>query len=54
MAKKPNYGFEKRMKEMARKQKKEEKQRLRRELADEKRNEPGAEPVDGEPDTAQE
>jgi hypothetical protein len=46
MAKKPNYGFEKRQKELARKSKKEDKKRKRE--PEEENAEPSAEPETSE------
>jgi hypothetical protein len=48
LAKKPNYGFQKHMKELARKKKKEEKRAQRREAAASKRELSDVPPVDGE------
>jgi hypothetical protein len=54
LAKKPNYGFQKHMKELARKQKKEEKRQQRRDAAAAKREDSLPAPVDGEPEAEQE
>ncbi|MFA5517058.1 MAG: hypothetical protein WDA20_12300 [Desulfuromonadales bacterium] len=45
MAKKPNYGFEKRQKELARKNKKMEKKQRKEEVSEEEGSE---QPADGE------
>ncbi|MGH7669309.1 MAG: hypothetical protein ACRENQ_07420 [Gemmatimonadaceae bacterium] len=54
MAKKPNYGFQKHMKELARKKKKEEKRQHRRDLADAKRDPTDdSVPPEGDPEADQ-
>jgi hypothetical protein len=54
LAKKPNYGFQKHMKELARKKKKEEKRQQRREAAAAKREQTDTVPVEGDPEADQE
>ena len=49
LARKPNYGFEKRQKEQERKNRKEEKAQRRRERAEQREQEPTAEPGTTEP-----